>query len=84
LSADGVGAKDDCTMDFDVDRRYDITHFVLAGLYFLLCLLSIFCMLRLCVVGHFKRWQLFFHPIFFLGTLGALFRPFAEFKNRSL
>jgi hypothetical protein len=57
-------------MDFHVDMRYDITHFVLAGLYFLLCLLSIFCMLRLCVVGHFKRWQLFFHPIFFLGTLG--------------
>ncbi|ELR17115.1 uncharacterized protein ACA1_057510 [Acanthamoeba castellanii str. Neff] len=56
-------------MDFQVDMRYDITHFVLAGLYFFLCLLSIFCMLRLCVVGHFKRWQLFFHPIFFLGTL---------------
>lgn len=58
-------------MELNIDLRYDVSHFVLAGLYFLLCLLSLFCIVRLCLAGHFKRWQLFFHPIFFLGTLSA-------------
>ncbi len=57
-------------MKWEKDLKYDIAHFILAGCYFILVMLSLFLIIKLWRAKHFQRWQRFFHPIFLIGTSG--------------